>query len=134
MHARDSPAACSLLDGPARGGDDSEELSFARHDGPARSTAFNPGPIAEHGREARELSADPPLDQLASLGQETDLAVLLVDIDANMVPWRAFPLCGVDRVGALVGQRMPPRRAGGQPLHPIYALDFDELAVPACVA
>jgi hypothetical protein len=30
------------------------------------------------------------------------------------------PPCGVDRGFTLVGQRMPPRRAGGQPLHPIY--------------
>jgi hypothetical protein len=30
-------------------------------------------------------------------------------------------LCGVDRVCALVGQRTPPRRARGQPLHPIQA-------------
>ena len=29
--------------------------------------------------------------------------------------------CGVDRVDALVGQCMPPRRAGRQPLRPIYA-------------
>ena len=37
-------------------------------------------------------------------------------------PWLASPLCGVDRVSALVGQHMPPRRARGQPLHPIYPL------------
>jgi hypothetical protein len=38
----------------------------------------------------------------------------------HYVPWRAS-LCGVDRVCALVGQRTPPRRARGQPLHPIQA-------------
>ena len=32
-----------------------------------------------------------------------------------------LPHCGVDRGFTLVEQRMPPRRAGGQPLHPIYA-------------
>ena len=37
-------------------------------------------------------------------------------------PWLASPLCGVDRVCALVGERTPPRRARGQPLHPIQAL------------
>ena len=35
--------------------------------------------------------------------------------------WLASRLCGVDRASALVGQPMPPRQAGGQPLHPIYA-------------
>jgi hypothetical protein len=36
-------------------------------------------------------------------------------------PWLASPLCGVDRVWAFGGQRMPPRQARGQPLHPMYA-------------
>jgi hypothetical protein len=36
--------------------------------------------------EALGLGANPPLDQLAPLGEDADLAFLLVDVDANMVP------------------------------------------------
>ena len=44
-----------------------------------------PRATAEHGREARGLRADPPLDQLSALGEDTELAVPLVDVDANMI-------------------------------------------------
>ncbi len=44
-----------------------------------------PGPRAEHHREALGLGADPLLDQLAPLGQDTDLTFPLVHVDANMV-------------------------------------------------
>src|SRR5216684_156790 len=43
------------------------------------------GSTAEHGGEAFGLRPDPALDQLAPLGQETDLAFPLVDVDANMI-------------------------------------------------
>jgi len=50
------------------------------------------GSIAEHGREALWLGADPLLDQLAGLGEDADLAFLLVHIDANMVHgWSLLP-------------------------------------------
>src|SRR5712691_7176418 len=42
-------------------------------------------PIPEDRGEALGLRADPSLDQLASLGQGTNLAFPLVDVDANMV-------------------------------------------------
>ncbi len=49
-----------------------------------------PGPIAEHRREARGLGVDPPLDQLALLGEDADLAFLLMHVHANMV--QGWPL------------------------------------------
>ncbi len=79
-----------------------------------------PGPRAEHGGEPRGLGADPLLEQFAPLRQDADLTFLLVHVDANMVHgWPPSP-CARERVIA-VGQSMPPRRVGGQPLHPIYA-------------
>jgi len=48
------------------------------------SARSHPGPLAEHGREALGLGADPLVDQLAPLSQDTDLTVLRVDLDANM--------------------------------------------------
>ena len=39
-----------------------------------------PGSTAEYGGEAFGLRPDPTLDQLAPLGQETDLAFPLVDV------------------------------------------------------
>ena len=42
--------------------------------------------LSEQGGEARRRGADPLLDQFAPpLGQKTDLAFLLVDVDANMI-------------------------------------------------
>jgi hypothetical protein len=80
-----------------------------------------PGPRAEHGGETRGLGADPLLEQLASLRQDADLPFLLVHVNANMLHgWPPSP-CARERVIA-VGQSMPPRRVGGQPLHPIYNL------------
>jgi len=37
------------------------------------------------GREALRFGVDPPLDQLAPLGEDADLAFLRVDVQANMV-------------------------------------------------
>lgn len=44
-----------------------------------------PGPIAEHRGETRGLGAYPALNQLALLGEDADLAFLLVDVDAKML-------------------------------------------------
>ncbi len=44
-----------------------------------------PRPITEYCGEALGLRPDPPLDPLAALGEDTELAFLLVDVDANMV-------------------------------------------------
>ena len=110
-----------------RVGDDdlvAERLETAGHPFTVgRGLDHNPGagPGAEHGGEALGLGADALLDDLAPLGEDVDLAFPLVHVDANMVHgWPPFS-CGVDRVLS-VGQSMPPRQAGGQPLHPIYAL------------
>jgi hypothetical protein len=46
-------------------------------------------------------------------------------------PWLASPHGGGDRGFTRVGQRLPPRRAGGQPLHPIYDQSLDKFRVPA---
>lgn len=43
------------------------------------------GPLAELRGEPLGLGADPLLHQLAPLDQDTDLAFLLVDVDANMI-------------------------------------------------
>src|SRR5262249_48784877 len=67
--------------------------------------------------------AMPYFDQFASLRRGGTFDFPRVDVDANIGPWLAPPLCGVDRGFTLVGQDMPPRRAGGQPLHPYYPLD-----------
>jgi len=55
------------------------------------------GPGAEHGREALGLGADAPLDDLAPIRKDVDLAVPLVHVDANMVHGWPLPFCGVDR-------------------------------------
>jgi hypothetical protein len=47
------------------------------------------------------LGADAPLDDLTALGEDVDLAVPLVHVDANMVHGWSLPFCGVDR-GVLV--------------------------------
>src|SRR5262249_23709329 len=60
-------------------------------------------PPAECLGETLGLGADPALDQLASSGQETDLAFPLVQIDANMVHgWPPSP-CATERVISLWG-------------------------------
>ena len=51
--------------------------------------------------------------------EEADLAFLLVQVDANIVHGWPPPRAPVSACLS-VGQCMPPRRAGGQPLHPIY--------------
>src|SRR5262249_40081664 len=53
--------------------------------GPRLDRDPRPGATPEQGREAFGLGPDPPLHQLAPLGQETDLAFPLVDVDANMI-------------------------------------------------
>jgi hypothetical protein len=63
-------------------------LQPARHPFPlGRGLEQDPaaGPIAERGREALGLGADPLFDQLAAIGQDSDQTFLLVDIDANIV-------------------------------------------------
>src|SRR6266481_9585705 len=52
-----------------------------------------PWPGAEHGREALGLGADAPLDNLTALGEDIDLAFLLVHVDANMVHGWSLPFC-----------------------------------------
>ena len=87
-----------------------------------RGLDHNPGagPRPQQGVEALRLSPDAPLDDLTTLGEDVDLAIPLVHVDANMVHgWPPSP-CARERVIA-VGHSMPPRRVGGQPLHPIYA-------------
>ena len=44
-------------------------------------------------------------------------------------PWLAPSSCAYERVLS-VGQCMPPRRAGGQPLHPIYAPAEEDSRMP----
>jgi hypothetical protein len=88
---------------------------------------------AEHRGETLGLGANALLNQFASLSQDTDLTFPLVHVRCQYGPWLAFPLCGVDREFTLVGQSMPPRRAGGQPLHPTYALPTLHLVVDAAV-
>jgi hypothetical protein len=76
---------------------------------------------AEHGREALRLRADPLLDQLAPLSQDTDLTFLLVEVDANMV--HGWPLLSAALTASVpCGAAYTTTSAGGQPLHPIYAL------------
>jgi hypothetical protein len=45
-----------------------------------------PRPIPEHDGEALRLAAHPAFDQLAGVGENAELAFLLVDVHANMVP------------------------------------------------
>src|SRR5215470_9995360 len=60
-------------------------------------------PPAEGLGEPLGFGADPALDQLASLSQETDLAFPLVQVDANMVHgWPPSP-CASERVISLWG-------------------------------
>jgi len=56
------------------------------------------------------------------LGPEPDLGFTSRGRRCQYDPWSASPHCSVDRGFTLVGQRMPPRQAGGQPLRPTYAL------------
>src|SRR5207245_11546804 len=53
--------------------------------GPGLEQDPRPGSLAEHRREAVRFGADAPLNQLAPLGQDTDLTFPLVHVDANMV-------------------------------------------------
>ena len=52
-----------------------------------RGLDHNPGagPRPEHGAEALRLGANPLLDHLTPFGEDKDLAVPLVHVDANMV-------------------------------------------------
>jgi hypothetical protein len=54
---------------------------------PTPSLDHNPGagPGPEDGAEALRLGPDAPLDDLAALGEDVDLAFPLVHVDANMV-------------------------------------------------
>jgi hypothetical protein len=62
----------------------------------------------QHQGELFRLRSDAALDQLPILGQDVDLAVPLVDIDANMVHGGPSHSCGFDRV-LLWGDSTPPR-------------------------
>jgi len=71
-----------------------------------RGLDHNPGvgPDPEHGREALGLGADELFDDLASLGEDVDLAIPLVHADANMVYSWPLPLCGANREMLLRGR------------------------------
>jgi hypothetical protein len=60
-----------------------------------RGFDHNPGtgPGPEHGGEALRLGANPLLDDLTPIGEDVD----------QYGPWRASPLCGVDRAVLLSG-------------------------------
>ena len=65
-----------------------ERLQAAGHPfAVGRGLEHNPGagPGPQHGVEALRLGPDAPLDHLAALGEDVDLAVPLVHVDANMV-------------------------------------------------
>jgi hypothetical protein len=62
------------------------------------------------------LDADAPLDDLTPPGEHLDLAFPARRCQYG--PWLAAPFLRRRAQGALVGQSMPPRQAGGQPLHP----------------
>jgi hypothetical protein len=52
-----------------------------------RGLEHNPGtcPSPQHGGKSLRLGPDAPLDDLAALGEDVDLAFPLVHVDANMV-------------------------------------------------
>jgi hypothetical protein len=51
-----------------------------------------PRPVAQHLGESARLRPDPALKQFPLLGQDTDLAILLMDVDANMIHgWTPTP-------------------------------------------
>src|SRR5262249_50785739 len=59
--------------------------------------------LPQHLGEAAWIGADPPFNQLASLGHDADLAFPLMQIDANMVHgWPPYP-CATERVISLWG-------------------------------
>src|SRR5437867_3504016 len=64
---------------------------------------------AEFFGEPSWLAAHAVFDQFAILAQDADLAVDLMDIDANMIHgWPPTP-CGFDRVLPVWGDSTPPR-------------------------
>src|SRR6266545_8192107 len=72
------------------------------------------GPVAEYGREALGLRADPLLDQLAPFGQDTDLTFLLVDVNANMVhgwPLLSAAMTACSSCGAVYATTLSERPA-----------------------
>src|SRR5262252_3401781 len=97
-------------------------------------------PPAEGLGEPLGFGADPALDQLASLSQETDLAFPLVQIDANMVHgWPPSP-CATERVISLWGtlchhlesgvSRFIPSILSPPLLTPVPSPRLSEVAVP----
>ena len=87
------------------------------------SRRMHAGSLPQQLGEAGWIGADPPFNQLAALGQDADLAFPLVQIDANMVYGWPPSLCATERVLSLWGTLCHHVESGGQPLHPIYALD-----------
>jgi hypothetical protein len=55
-------------------------------------------PAPQHLGEPLRFGPHPALDQLAILGEDADLALLLMDVDANMVHGLVPSSCGFDRV------------------------------------
>jgi hypothetical protein len=84
-----------------------ERLQAAGHPfAVGRGLDHNPGagPGPQHGAEALRLGPDAPLDDLASLGEDVDLAFPLVHVDANMVhgwPLLSAALTAMCSCGAL---------------------------------
>jgi hypothetical protein len=75
------------------------------------------------GQRPRRHSRSPThRTALASLGQDTDLTFPLVDVDANMIHGWPLLTAALTASSLLWGSVCHHVRAGGQPLHPIYAL------------
>ena len=77
------------------------------------------GRDTEHRSEPVPVRANPLLDQLRVGGQDADLALILVHVDANMLHgWP--PLLAASTASEVVGPSCHHVERG-QPLHPIYA-------------
>jgi hypothetical protein len=67
------------------------------------------------------VGVDALMEHLTSFGEDADLTLIFVYIDANMFHgWS--PVCGTDRVEPVWSSMLP--RQGDQPLHLIYTLKW----------
>jgi hypothetical protein len=121
----DLAGAGGIHGGEVRVGDDdlvAEGLETARYPfAVGRGLDQHPGtgPAPEHGGEAIALGADALLNDLTPLGEDVDLAVPLVHIDANMVHGWPLPFCGVDRGVLVWGSLCHHVKREASRLHPI---------------
>src|SRR5882672_5741641 len=86
--------------------------------GPRLEQDACPSVVLQSRREPFPLGPDPPFDQLASLRQNADLAVLPAEVYANMIHGWSSWLCASERVTELSGASLfATTSTGDQPLH-----------------